>query len=566
LKKIRLGFLLLVLGGASWLSCAYYNVFWTAKSEYNTALEDSQIDFWDPYEQAPLKGATLNLVDSCIERCGKLLFLYPKSRWVDDALLLMGDCFVLKGEYTNALRKYDEILQLYGTGDFAPMAKYMKAYTLVLDGSVQQALPLLTGIVEGDEPREIRERGVYLLGRIYAERGDCDRAGQYFETYIKDYSKGARIDQVRLRLAGCLLRLDNPDGAITVLEPLAKTRTPEGFAGGLRLGEAYRAAGRNDDAVSVFKRVAEQAPADSVRARATMETGKTMVAEGQAEEGIEILGQASEIATTTLGALHDEIIYTQGLVYEKNLEDFEQAVTSYDQIARSKSAYAKMAARRSEALKAVARFKSALADTVVLSPEEESLNHFMLGETYLEALGLPGTALDEFEIVADSLPETKFGPRAILRVATLMETEGDSLEAAAYYRKAIDLFPETVYANVARSHLGLPLIDVETVVWEEGQVVGPAPPEAPGNGLSQAETELPGPPGPDQALPDTSRTAPVHVTGESGRTVRPHSTVSPGPAPGLVPEAGSPDTSGRDASVDSIPSGAPEDTTGRQER
>jgi hypothetical protein len=99
-------------------SCAYYNIYWMASDEYDVILSDPEVsDLWDPYSHRKVTGNNAKLVDSVISRCGKLIVLYPKSKWVDDALLLMGNCFLFKGDYTNAGKKYDELLRLFARSE-----------------------------------------------------------------------------------------------------------------------------------------------------------------------------------------------------------------------------------------------------------------------------------------------------------------------------------------------------------------------------------------------------------------------------------------------------------------
>jgi TolA-binding protein len=567
MRQVGLIFALVAL--VSVASCAYYNIFWMAESDYEKALEVGGYDFWDPYDQPALKGDSDRLVTACIERCGKLLLLHPNSRWVDDALFLMGNCFVITGEHQNALRKYDEILHLYGSSEFAPMAGYMKAYTLIRDGSTQQGTALLKNLSEGGRSKKVKERALFLLGRTALERDDCAQAIPFFETYLTEYSDGAKVNRVRLHLAACMLEMGQAERVISVLEPLAKKQGEESLQAGLKMGEAYRGMGQNDRAIEIFTRLTEEAVEDSIRARAKMETARTMVARDEAEAAVAVLDEAAEIATAKIKDLQDEIILTKGLIQEHNLQDFDAAIEAYDKIAKSQSKYGKTANKRSAALKAVQKFRNALRDTVPDSPEDEAEHRFMLGETYLDELGLREEALTEFMTVADSLSDTRFGPQAMLRTASLFEAEDDTL-ARAYYSKVIALVPGSVHANFARSRIGLPLVDVviakpDTLVWDEGQVVGPFLPQAADSLPFVGPQELPGP-GPERVSPDTT----AH-----GRRSRPDSIGARSPIRGPTgirfpqaqpAEADSADTAGRWSGSDTSGTYVPADSTGEGER
>jgi len=550
-------------------NCAYYNIFWTAQSDYKQAVEAGGYDFWDPYEQPPVKGDSDRLIDSCIERCGKLLLLHPNSGWVDDALYLMGNCFVIRGEHQNALRKYDEILQLYASSDFAPMARYMKAYTLIRDGSTQQGTALLTRLAEESKSDEVRQRSIYLLGRSALERDDCDRAVPLFETYLAEFSGKARADRVRLHLAACLLETGRADRVVGALEPLAGKKGGVGFEATLMMGEAYRLMGQNDRAIAIFTELTEKSAVDSIRARSMMETARAMAARQEAKEAVTVLDEAAEIATAKTKGLHDEIIFTKGLIHEKDLDDFETAIAAYDKIATSPSSYGKMANKRSAALKDVLKFTRALSDTMPDTPEEEAQNRFRLGETYVDDLALRDEGLAEFRTVADSLPDTKFGPRAMLRAASMLEAADDSL-ARAYYSKVIETRPGSPHANFARSQLGLSLVDVvfekpDSLVWDEGQVLGPSLPPTPADSLSLVGPPVP----PDMEPAEVERAAPD--TSRHGSTFRPDSLRArsrpPEPTGLRFPQSlpagrDSADTTGLPAGSDTSGTQSPGDSTG----
>jgi tetratricopeptide (TPR) repeat protein len=448
------------------------------------------------------------------------------------------------------------------------MARYMKAYTLILDGSVQQGTAILEGLSGESKSREVRERSVFLLGRIALEQDDCDRAISFFETYLADYSGGTKVSRVRLHLAACLLRAGKADRVVGVLEPLARKQGEEGLEAALKMGEAYRAMGENDRATEIFAGLTERAVHDSVRARARMETARTMAARGEAGEAVAVLDEAAEIATAKNKGLQDEIVFTKGLVEEQQLQDFDAAILAYDKIGKSQSEYGRMAGKRSAALKAVQEYTRALQDTIPDSPDEEAQYRFMLGETYLDELGLREEAFEQFKTVADSLAETGFGPQAMLRTASMLDAEDGTL-AGTYYNKVIDLRPGSVYANFARSRLGLPLVDVvieKPVVWEEGRVVGPLPPAAQADSLPFVGPVLPSPPEPERASRDTT----MHGHRPPPDSLGARRTV-PGPAgirfPQGEPEstgiAEAPDSLGRGAESDTTRSSAPADTTGR---
>lgn len=51
----------------------------------------------------------------------------------------------------------------------------------------QEAIDILLNMVDNYSGTESAEKGVYLLGKAYFEKGEYEKAQQYFERYIDDY-------------------------------------------------------------------------------------------------------------------------------------------------------------------------------------------------------------------------------------------------------------------------------------------------------------------------------------------------------------------------------------------
>jgi tetratricopeptide (TPR) repeat protein len=442
-------------------SCAYFNIFWMASREYEKATAGKEFtEFWDPFDQKPLTGDPLKDIDSCAKRCGKILLLYSKSKWVDDALVLMGNCFVLKGEYVNALRKYDELLKFYPSSELADEARFMRAYTHVLDGSTEVALASLEVMQAEIKAKRWREHVAFLAGRIYQKNADCSSAIGFYETYLKDFPDGRKTVEVTLALADCLIKVGRQGEAAVILEPLAKKQDLGGSLAAVKLGAAYRKLGEDDKALDIFRGLAEKALVDSVRARADIETAITLEGQGKAEDAIAALTAADSLGKAALGG---EARYLIGLVYEQRLSDFPKATAAYDEAAKAATEYGKSAAKRGAALKSVAKYEESLSDSTLKDTDKQAMNRFLLAETYLLDLGMTKRAETQLRLVSDSLSANPFTARSKLALGNLLEADGDST-ARAYYQAVIDSFPTTVYANMARSRLGLPLVDVPIAV------------------------------------------------------------------------------------------------------
>jgi TolA-binding protein len=528
-------------------SCAYFNIYWTAEREYEKATQGTVIaEFWDPYNQPKPTPEAMKNIDSCAKRCGKILLLYPKSRWVDDAIILMGNCFVLKGEYANGLRKYEELLKFYPKSELADQARYMKAYTQVLDGSSEAAAASLVTLADEMKDKGWLEHVFFLSGRVHEHNADYETAISDFHTYLARFPDGRRAADVTLALGGCLIKTERFGEAVDVLEPLAKKEDKAGMAGALaaiKLATAYRSLKDDDKALEVLRRISTKTTADSVVARADIESAITLDDQGKTEEAITMLTAADSLGKTALGG---EARYRMGLIYEARLGDYAKATSSYDDAAKSPSEFGKLASKRGGALKAVDKYTAALGDsTVQRDIPKQAATRFLLAETYLLDLGLKNKAEEQFRVLADTLPSNPYTAQSMLALGSLLDASGDTL-SRRYYRAVVDSFPTTVYANVARSRLDLPLVDV---------VITPKTPAA--SDTTHGAGLLPGKPAPEgegMMGPFLPEAAP-----EAG----PMGPFLPSPAPGAIPMGLSPPSPGP-APSESIGPGsfAPRDSTG----
>lgn len=468
------------------LSCAYYNILWTANKEYKKATADlPYAEFWDPYEQEKLAGDQVRLVDSAANRCGKVLVLYPDSKWADDALLLMGKCFLLGQDYDKALKKFQEVGALYAEGSLAEEAGYLEAYTLVALESADAAVPILQNLADSAKDKLVREKARYLGARIAFEGGDCLIAIDSYVAYLEAHPEGKRHEDARLALGECLVKLGMYREAIDDLEPLLGELDEEGVLALLRVGKAHRMLGEREEAIGIFEEVLQGAAEDTLRARAGVEQALTHLDDDRHEDAIATLVLADSLGGKKLTG---EINYRIGLIYERDLGDFDKAVTHYDESVKKKSPHSRTAAERSRALKNVKKYE----EEISAGTGDTAKSRYLLAETYLYDLDMQDRALEELVAVADSFPESEYAARSMLAIAAYLEDEGDA-EAESYYRSIIEGFPETPYANVARVALGLAPVDV---VLEEPE---PAPPDTAGRGrrpepgAERGEAPSPGP-------------------------------------------------------------------------
>ena len=80
--------------------CAYFNTFYNARKYYREGL-----DLKAANQPTPAKAK----FEKAIEKSALVIQRWPRSRWADDALLLIGLSYYHQGYYDKAMRNFDQL-------------------------------------------------------------------------------------------------------------------------------------------------------------------------------------------------------------------------------------------------------------------------------------------------------------------------------------------------------------------------------------------------------------------------------------------------------------------------
>ena len=128
-------------------NCAYYNTFFNAEKYFKDAekqreerlkKEKKQQGQLTSQQRAQRKAnpnrpssQEMKNYNLSIEKASKVLEIFSKSKYVDDALFLLGKCFFRKLDYQKALRKFIELNENFPDSEFAPEAKLWLGKTYI---------------------------------------------------------------------------------------------------------------------------------------------------------------------------------------------------------------------------------------------------------------------------------------------------------------------------------------------------------------------------------------------------------------------------------------------------
>ncbi len=279
---------------------AYYNTFYNAEK----ALEESMERFNEARAREPIdRDVFLGLFDSpgrssarglsfedAVKKSADILRKYPDSKWVDDAMLVIGQAWFFTGNYVGAQKKFEEILEI--ESELHDEARFWLGRTLIGSGQFDEAFTFLQATLEREDLGErwksmmrlaladlhvqresweqaaeelglglesardsdLASRAQFLLGQVYEELGRYEDAVVSYDR-VQDYrpffelSYAAQFNATRV-----LSDHVDPDQAMVRLRRMVRDDKNYDYRGelGYLHGRILYALGYFDDALDVY--------------------------------------------------------------------------------------------------------------------------------------------------------------------------------------------------------------------------------------------------------------------------------------------------------------------------
>lgn len=219
--------------------CAYYNTFYNARKFYGVAAKERkkrerlQVVELSPEEKQQQKNlgnvstsaaskpsaTEMQNYQKAIEKASSLLEFYPKSRWVDDALMMLGECFYFRGEYSRALRKFEEVIKLYPDSRHVPYAHLYTAKTFLGLTEFDNAEKKFRDVaLDASNPARVRQEAEYELAGLYYVKENYDLAADEYRRTAKESGDELIRAMSLYRLGECLIKLKYFDQAPDVFK------------------------------------------------------------------------------------------------------------------------------------------------------------------------------------------------------------------------------------------------------------------------------------------------------------------------------------------------------------
>jgi tetratricopeptide (TPR) repeat protein len=422
-KNVELLNLCLIAIFLLFAGCAYFNTYYNTQNYFNQGMKLVTSDTLN-YDAEPF--------DKTIEKATLVIVKYPTSRWVDDALLLMGIAYYYKGDFARSLEKLDVFCQNYpGSGNY-PMARYYKGLAHYRENKYSEAIVALT---DAAGSKKFKKKARIALCYVYNKQGDFSALVGAAQELLKQSLSLKEKKDALTSIGEAQFKLGLYDDALVTFDKLVtmSREAEEKKKLKLKIATIYLELDKYDQSMTFIE--GETDP-------------KFLVLEGELKKELGKLDEARELYAEIINRGQSEYAsrayYELARLYEET-DSIERAIAYYDSAAiKSSDEYSLRSRDKSDVLKR----------TISLLNENENVDRalFMLAELYFVDLKDNKKALDMYRRVYTEYPKSTWAPKALY--AEFWITKNIIKDDTLALKIAADLavrYPATEYVVSAES-------------------------------------------------------------------------------------------------------------------
>lgn len=189
----------------------FFNKLYSALEDYNDAMTDYRTSTITAYNRrldslniTPEASSTAkDKFNKVIERCSKIIQYNKSTRFLDDAVLLIGKSYYYMGEYLQAERKFNEFLSKLTKSNLYDEAILYLGKTKFKLGKSQEAETILFNLLKYTTNDEIKSEITQDIALISISRSDYKGAIENFEKsmeFTKDKEKKAEKQYILAKI------------------------------------------------------------------------------------------------------------------------------------------------------------------------------------------------------------------------------------------------------------------------------------------------------------------------------------------------------------------------------
>jgi tetratricopeptide (TPR) repeat protein len=324
----------------------YYNTFYNAKKSYNLGYDKSESQTRNYNTLLPIRiyrtplGAGAGDFQNAIDKGADILRKFDDTKWVDDALLIIGKSYFFRREYFSAEQKFEELYISTENSELKQRAVFWKGRVLLELEAYNQGVQYLTdelAVFEDEWKDDLNHQINVVLAEHYIEREDFVNALDLLNESV-DHLPGKPEKERGYFLIGQLNeRLGYAQEAFEAYDRVEKYYTDYDiqFEALKKKAEVARTLGDPDEAYNVFSKMVRDDKNTEFVAELNYELGRTEQERGNYDRAEEIYKSILRDRNSQPGAVTKALSYNSLAELNRyQFDDFEQAAAYYDSSAK----------------------------------------------------------------------------------------------------------------------------------------------------------------------------------------------------------------------------------------
>jgi TonB family protein len=207
---------ILISAAALMLSCVYFNTFFNAeqgfkraeKNQRQAAINQAKTNtIRAPRAAPPQEPATSindkNLYKESIDRANKVITYSPKSKYIDDALWLIGKARYNMGEYISSDKRLSELVTNYPNSKFVDASQYYIGMSRFWLKDYEKALEAFTHITDKKKSSH-KDEASYMIAYLDYVQGNFQSSLDEFNKFLKDFDDADSAGSAQFFAGVCL--------------------------------------------------------------------------------------------------------------------------------------------------------------------------------------------------------------------------------------------------------------------------------------------------------------------------------------------------------------------------
>jgi len=192
--------LLIALSGCG----VYYNTFFLAKKNFNEAEDERKKGGTEV-----VRGGAVQKYRKAIEKASRVLEFHPDSKYVDDALFMIGKSYYHTGDFSKAETKFRELLATQPNSEYAYRSVFYLGKSRYQKGDFVGARESFDRTVANAKRKELRAEAMFMLGEIVFSQEDWQRAIEVYTEYLVEFGEGERSAEIEFKIAQAYYNIED---------------------------------------------------------------------------------------------------------------------------------------------------------------------------------------------------------------------------------------------------------------------------------------------------------------------------------------------------------------------